>query len=50
MSKDLVAINQRVKDEWKKNICETQQSVFTEDKKVIKLLHTSQGSRERKNR
>ena len=32
------------------NICETQQSVLTEDNKVIKLLHTSQGSRECKNR
>ena len=49
MSKDLVAINQKVRTNGK-NICETQQSVLTEDKKVIKLLHTSQGSRERKNR
>ena len=30
------------------NICETQQSVLTEYNKVKKLLHTSQGSRERR--
>ena len=31
-------------------ICKTQKTVLTEDKKVIKLLHTLQGSRERENR
>ena len=46
--RDLVAINYRV--ELAEKICKTQQSVLTEDKKVTKLLHTSQGSRERKNR
>ena len=38
--KDLVAIDQGVKG---------QQRRFAEDNKVIKLLHTLQGSRERKN-
>ena len=31
-------------------ICKTQKTVLTEDNKVIKLLHTLQGSRERENR
>ena len=30
--------------------CKTQQTVFTEDTKVVKLLHTWQGSHEHKNR